>query len=46
MIEVKNVTLETFRILHSEIIEYYQCIEHDMRRIYSIMCVDDYKVHG
>ena len=43
MIEVKNVTLETFRILHSEIIEYYQCIEHDMRRIYSIMCVDDYK---
>ena len=41
--EVRNMSIERFRILHSEIIEYYQCIEHDMRRIYSRMSVDDYK---
>ncbi len=35
-------TLERFRRLHSEIIEYYQCIEHDMRRIYSAMNSRDY----
>lgn len=34
--------LDRFRMLHSEIIEYYQCIEHDIRRIYSAMIDVDY----
>ena len=28
--------------MHSEIIEFYQCIEFDLRRIYSGMCSDDF----
>ena len=34
--------IEQFQMLHSEMIEYYQCIEHDMRRIYSAMSSEDY----
>lgn len=43
MVEVKNYSLEKFRILHSKIIEYYQCIEYDMRRIYAAMCDADFE---
>ena len=35
-------TEDRFRLLHSEIIEYYQCIEYDMRRIYASMNSRDY----
>lgn len=35
-------TLDRFRSLHSEIIEEFQCIEYDMRRIYSSMINEDY----
>lgn len=42
MLYSSTQTLDRFRKLHSEIIEYYQCIEHDMRRIYSAMCSDDF----
>lgn len=34
--------IEKFRLMHSEIIENYQCIEFDMRRIYSAMVEGDY----
>ncbi len=34
--------LNRFRQMHSEIIENYQCIEYDMKRIYSAMSSDDY----
>lgn len=34
--------LDRFRKMHSEIIENYQCIEYDMRRIYSAMVDGDY----
>ena len=37
-----STTLYRFQKLHSEIIEYYQCIEFDMRRIYSSMNTRDY----
>jgi len=40
---VINGTVDRFRMLHSEIIVYYQCIEYDMRRIYSAMCSDDFE---
>ena len=33
----RDMSLEKFRQMHSEIIENYQCIEYDMRRIYSSM---------
>ncbi len=39
---VRNTTEERFKAMHSEIIMYYQCIEHDMKRIYSGMAADDY----
>lgn len=35
-------TIDRFRSLHSEIIEEFQCIEYDMRRIYSSMIDEDY----
>ena len=35
-------TIDRFRSLHSEIIQYYQCIEFDLRRIYSAMSSDDF----
>lgn len=35
-------TIDRFRKLHSEIIENYQCIEYDMKRIYSAMSSDDF----
>ena len=35
-------TEERFKAMHSEIIMYFQCIEHDMKRIYSGMSADDY----
>ena len=34
--------LNRFRQMHSEIIENYQCIEFDMKRIYSSMSSDDF----
>ena len=40
--ESYNSMLQKFRQLHSEIIENYQCIEYDMRLIYSSMCADDW----
>ena len=36
------MTEEQFRILHSEIIEYFQCIEFDLKRIYSGMSTEDF----
>ncbi len=35
-------SVEKFQKLHSEIVEYYQCIEYDMKRIYSAMDSDDF----
>jgi len=35
--------IEKFRLMHCEIIENYQCIEFDMRRIYSAMVEGDAK---
>ena len=37
-----ETTIDRFRRLHSEIIEYYQCIEYDMKRIYSAMSAEDF----
>lgn len=34
--------LNKFRSMHSEIIEYYQCIEYDLKRIYSAMSSEDF----
>ena len=42
MLYIGSSSLERFRKLHSEIIEYYQCIEYDMRRIYSAMSSEDF----
>ena len=42
MVEVRNMSLEKFRKMHSEIIQYFQCIEYDMRRIISLMSIEDY----
>ena len=36
------MTFDNFRILHSEIMEYFQCIEYDLKRIYSGMSADDF----
>ena len=33
---------ERFKAMHSEIIMYFQCIEYDMKRIYSGMSADNY----
>ena len=38
----ENTTDTKFKTMHSEIIKYYQCIEYDMKRIYSAMASDDY----
>ena len=38
----ENTTDMKFKTMHSEIIKYYQCIEYDMKRIYSAMASDDY----
>ena len=36
-------TLEQqFRLKYSEIMEYFQCIEYDLKRIYSAMSADDF----
>lgn len=37
-----NSTINRFKLLHSEIILYYQCIEFDLRRIYSAMSSEDF----
>ena len=37
-----ETTIDRFRKLHSEIIENYQCIEYDMKRIYSAMSAEDF----
>lgn len=37
-----NNALERFEAMHSEIIRYFQCIEYDMKRIYSGMSADNY----
>lgn len=34
--------MERFMTMHSEILMYFQCIEHDMKRIYSGMSSNDY----
>lgn len=34
--------IDRFRAMHSEIIEYYQCIEYDLKRIYSAMSSEDF----
>ncbi len=39
---VINTAENRFKIMHSEIIMYFQCIEYDMKRIYSGMAADDY----
>jgi len=39
---MSTTNLDRFRMMHSEIMEYYQCIEHDMKRIYSAMSGDDF----
>ena len=37
-----QMTRDQFKILHSEIMEYFQCIEYDLKRIYSGMSSDDF----
>ena len=37
-----NMTEDQFKILHSEIMMYFQCIEFDLKRIYSGMSADDF----
>lgn len=32
-----------FRIMHSELIEYFQCIEFDLKRIYAAMCEGEFE---
>lgn len=34
--------VQRFRLMHSEIIEFFQCIEFDMKRIYSGMSADSF----
>lgn len=33
---------QQFRIKYSEIMENFQCIEYDLKRIYSAMSADDF----
>ena len=33
---------QQFRLKYSEIMEYFQCIEYDLKRIYSAMSADDF----
>lgn len=39
---VIDANLDRFRKMHSEIIEYYQCIEYDMKLIFSAMKWGDF----
>ena len=36
------MTTDQFKILHSEIMMYFQCIEFDLKRIYSGMSSEDF----
>ena len=36
------MTTDQFKILHSEIMMYFQCIESDLKRIYSGMSSEDF----
>lgn len=36
------MTLEKFRLIHSELIEHYQFIEHNLEGIYAIICKKDF----
>ena len=36
------MTTDQFKILHSEIMMYFQCIEYDLKRIYSGMSSEDF----
>lgn len=36
------MTLEKFRLTHSELIEHYQFIEHNLEGIYAIICKKDF----
>ena len=37
------MTDDQFKILHSEIMEYFHCIEFDLKRIYSGMSTEDFE---
>ena len=39
---VNPMTREQFKILHSEIMMYFQCIEFDLKRIYAGMSSEDF----
>lgn len=39
---LNDFQLTDFRMMHSEIIQYYQCIEYDMKLIFSAMKVGDF----
>ncbi len=41
-IEMMNVLEQQFRTKYSEIMEDFQCIEYDLKRIYSAMSADDF----
>lgn len=36
------MTLEKFRLMHSELIEHYQFIEHNLEGIYAVICKKDF----
>ena len=36
------MTRDQFKILHSEIMMYFQCIEFDLKRIYAGMSSEDF----
>ena len=36
------MTIDQFKLLHSEIMMYFQCIEFDLKRIYSGMSSEDF----
>lgn len=36
------MTLEKFRLIHSELIEHYQFIEHNLEGIYAVICKKDF----
>ncbi len=42
---VNPMTRERFKILHSEIMMYFQCIEFDLKRIYAGMSSEDFDVN-
>ncbi len=37
------MTRERFKVLHSEIMMYFQCVEFDLKRIYSDMSTEDFE---